>query len=354
MADVEEKGKQTQEAVVISQLLKPKKISRMSRGLMFSFSLFIAISLWFYVSTDDPLRVMRLRPSEGPETMSDEPLVTRTIYPELEVEGGLPDGVDILRVVLEPPSITITGTQEEVTSVKRAIVQATYSAIDGAAPMRNVILIGSDDKPIADLIPSPPAVLITAEMTEQVRELRVPIRASITGSPAAGYEAGAISIQPTEAVFSGPASLLADVSVIALPSIDITGQVSTLALEMPIPLPAPGVSIQGPQSVKVSVDIRAPIETMTFVGVPVAISGEGDPDKWMVSPRSVNVTIERSLASSEQFDASAPPVELFVDITNIVAKQLMLPVFDRGLGRGMRVIRIEPRQVTVTAVQEKR
>lgn len=352
MADGSDKHKRPQESDVISQMLKPKSITRSARGFMLFLSIFISISLWYYVSSDGSLRVSRVQQHTVGESGDDgAPTVARPIVPELEISDGLPDGVEIERVAFEPESVRIMGTQEAVTSVKRAVARASFAEIDGASPTCYVILLDENGAPIEGLAPSPPAVRITAEMTERVREVSVPIRASITGAPAAGYEAGATVIEPTEAVFRGPASAIANISEITLPPIDITGQKSALMLEIPIPTPAQGVTVLGSQNVSVRVDIRAPVETMTFVGVPVAVSGQGGYDRWTISPQYVNVTVERSMTSSEQFDTSAPPVEIFVDVTNIVAKRVVLPVLERGLAHGMRVVRVEPRQVTVSAVQ---
>jgi hypothetical protein len=46
---------------------------------------------------------------------------------------------------------------------------------------------------------------------------------------------------------------------------------------------------------------------------------------------------------------SHPPIELYVDVTNVVAHRMMLPVLARGLSGDLRVLHIEPEHVTVNA-----
>jgi hypothetical protein len=45
------------------------------------------------------------------------------------------------------------------------------------------------------------------------------------------------------------------------------------------------------------------------------------------------------------------PCELYVDVSNIVSNQLMLPVLVKNLRKDLQIVQIEPEQVVVTAIK---
>ncbi len=53
---------------------------------------------------------------------------------------------------------------------------------------------------------------------------------------------------------------------------------------------------------------------------------------------------KRYKADIDALHSGSVPCELYVDVSNIVSKQLVLPVLVRNLKSGFKVVRIEPEQ----------
>jgi hypothetical protein len=133
-------------------------------------------------------------------------------------------------------------------------------------------------------------------------------------------------------------------------AIDVTGHTENMNVDIPLEPPNNDITIIGPDYVNVRVELHTAMETKTFTGVQINIRGALNAKGWNVSPQTANVTVERSMLASSQFDVSKPPLELYVDVTNVVAPRLVLPILTDNVAAGMNVIRIEPQQVSVSAV----
>jgi YbbR domain-containing protein len=72
--------------------------------------------------------------------------------------------------------------------------------------------------------------------------------------------------------------------------------------------------------------------------------------EWKISPQSVKLTIQGTKADVDALQSGSVPCDLYVDVSNIVSKQLNLPVLVKNLRSDFKVLRIEPEQVTVTVV----
>ena len=88
-----------------------------------------------------------------------------------------------------------------------------------------------------------------------------------------------------------------------------------------------------------------------FSNVNVMVNGsDSSKHEWKLSPSSVTLTIEGSQTAIEELHGGAP-CDLYVDVSNIVLKQIQLPVLVKNLKKDFQVVKIEPEQITVTEVQ---
>ena len=91
----------------------------------------------------------------------------------------------------------------------------------------------------------------------------------------------------------------------------------------------------------------------TFTNVPLIVEGAEPGKEWKVSPHGVSITIEGpQLAIDSLGGSSSAPCELYIDVSNIVTKQMELPVLVKNLKKEFQVVQIEPEQVLVTAVDD--
>lgn len=274
-------------------------------------------------------------------------VISRTMNPSLQLRGAAPEGLTLTDVHIVPEEVTIRGRDSEVVAVKRAVVYATESEIRSGGKALPVTLLG-DEGEIEGLTPEPRTVLVSAKLTEASGRIRVPVHASVVGVPEAGMQVRSVTVSPDVVVLTGPRSALEKITELSLDEIDISGNAETLDVDIPLVSPAPGVVV-AEERVKVRVELQEMAEAKTFMSVPIRLYGQGADSGWKLSPPSVAVTAEREILNSRPFDESNPPFELYVDLTNIVADRIALPVLVRNAASGVRVIRIEPPQVMVVS-----
>ncbi len=305
------------------------------------------------VHVDSPERVRIL--DHSPQVVEFElyRIIERSLKPTLEITDEVPGGISVTEVVFQPLEVVIKGSETEVMAVRRAVVRSTLeNLITHGTQDLPVVLLGEDGTEIAGLDSLPKQVQISVRVAETLEEIRVPVNVPVHGTPGNGLNVDAVVVSPDVVTLRGTGAALANITEVTLNPIDVTGHTEDMVVDIPLDAPAPGITIANADSVRVQVRLHSTVETRTFAGVPIAVSGRGAFADWATSPAGANVMVERSVTATEPFDMSKPPFELYVDVTNVVTDHLVLPVLVRNLRDGMRVIRIEPQQVTVSAVRD--
>jgi YbbR domain-containing protein len=276
-------------------------------------------------------------------------MIERTMRPSLTLLDEIPQNMSMGGVTVTPQEISVKGPEADVLAVRRAEVKSgVRDLMDGEHEL--AVYLESDGRDTSGLVIDPPSVMVRAEFTQSMREAAVPIKVSITGEPREGFGVGSVTVSPDTATLRGAREWLEAISELEINAIDVTDHTESMNVDIPLESPNPNVTVVGPNYVNVRVELRTAVEIKTFAGVNISVYGASGAKKWSVLPPSASVTVERSLTASAPFDVSSPPLELYVDVTNIVAPQIVLPVLVRNAARGMSVIRIEPQQVTVSAM----
>lgn len=276
--------------------------------------------------------------------------IERTLRPSLEIDGDISDGLKFEEPVYEPPEVVVKGPEAVVVSIKRAVVRASAQDLAGKKRLELPVKLLGDEGEIDGLAIEPSSVRVSVKLSEVLEELRVPVIIQVGGVPGAGLDVGRVIVSPDVVTLRGTRNALANIKELTLDAIDVTGHTENINMVIPLESPAQGITIAGTDSVKIMVELHSSNETKTFMGVPITL-GSGSPEsrRWKITPPAASVILERSIIGSEPFDVERPPIELYVDVTNVVSDQLALPVLHRGLPDGMRVVRIEPPQVYATA-----
>ena len=305
------------------------------------------------VHVDSPERVRIL--DHSPQVVEFElyRIIERSLKPTLEITDEVPGGISVTEVVFQPLEVVIKGSETEVMAVRRAVVRSTLeNLITHGTQDLPVVLLGEDGAEIAGLDSLPKQVQISVRVAETLEEIRVPVNVPVHGTPGNGLDIDAVVVSPDVVTLRGTEAALANITEVTLNPIDVSGHTEDMVVDIPLDAPAPGITIANADSVRVQVRLHSTVDARTFVGVPIAVFGQGAFTDWATSPAVANVMVERSVTGTEPFDMSKPPFELYVDVTNVVTDRLVLPVLVRNLRDGMRVIRIEPQQVTVSAIQD--
>lgn len=279
-------------------------------------------------------------------------IIERTLKPFWEIDDeDLPEGAQLTEVVLTPDEVVVKGSETEVMAVRRAILKdGLPELIEKGYAELLVELIGANGDPVEGLKVEPGTIRVSARLSEPVGDLSVPVRIPVRGLPGDGLDVRAVVISPDTVTLRGPQKLLENITELTLNPIDVTGHTEDMNFEVPIESPEPGITIPGVDHVRVSIQLHSSVEARTFLGVRIAVQGKGAFERWRLSPPVASVTVEREISGTPEFEINNPPLALYVDVTNVVADSLVLPVLVENLKDGIKVIRIEPQQVTVTAV----
>lgn len=279
-------------------------------------------------------------------------IIERRLQPALSIKGDMPAELSLGNVVITPPEIVVKGPEADVLAIRRAEVQGTVAELRSNTNRElPVMFFGTGERgEIKGLIAEPRRVRVSAEFTEAIEDIRVPIEVSTRGMPEGTLSVSSVVVSPDMVTLRGSKGALAGISSLSLDPVDVTGQDEDMDFDRPIESPGPGVTIVGPDHANVRVEFRTAVKTKTYLHVPVKIRGRGVYPNWTITPPSASVTVERSAASDISADEAGPPLELYVDITNVVSRQLVLPILVRDVANGVKVVRIEPEQITVEAV----
>ena len=283
--------------------------------------------------------------------------VERTFPVAWRIDGTAPDGMIVSSVDVQPNEVILSGPESAVLSVQavEAVIPAGKLAESSGDLRVPVSILENDEnsKYIDELTLSPQFVTVSLAMEQEMIGERIPVKVSVVGQPADGLEIDSIKVMPDRVSVRGRSEVIKKMQTLVLPPVDISGLDQDLQLMLPLQ-PAKqdqGVEISGPDRVRVDIKLRKKMAAKTFSSVGVMVDGaDSAGSEWKISPQSVTLTIEGTQSAIEELHNS-PPCDLYVDVSNIVLKQLQLPVLVKNLKKDFQVVKIEPEQVTVTEVK---
>jgi YbbR domain-containing protein len=277
-------------------------------------------------------------------------MIERSFRPTLALKDELPENMAVSSVDIRPAEVTVKGAEAAVMALRRAEVRSTVKEMAGGEREMAVVLM-DENGDVHGLVPEPPTVVASARFTATLQEARIPVRTQVTGTPGYGFEVANVVLSPDVVTLRGTRDALLGVSEITINPIDVSGHTESMNVDIPLESPSDAIAIIGADHVNLRIDLRAGVETRTFLGVPIKLLGTNEAEKWTVSPASAGVTVEK-LAAAAALDPESPPLELYVDVTNVVSSQISLPILVQNVKSGVSVIRIEPPQVVITAVNQ--
>ena len=100
-----------------------------------------------------------------------------------------------------------------------------------------------------------------------------------------------------------------------------------------------------------SVSLKQRTTSRAFSNVAVGIEGKSVYPAWSVDPSLVNVVVEGTPSDLAALDSADAPFRAVVNVTNVISRKLLVPVLIRNIAsKKVRILRVEPRNVTVTAI----
>jgi YbbR domain-containing protein len=169
--------------------------------------------------------------------------------PSLVITNDIPESIEV--ALRAPRSVWEQLTTQE-NAVRAILDLTTLSAGDHELPIQISISV----RPVQIVFAKPTTVAVKLE---HLAVQTLPVRLSLSGQPAIGYQAGQVTIEPTEVIISGPQSLIDRVArARVLISLDEVRESIEQAMEIQIvdeqEVPLEGVTIN-PESVQVSIPL---------------------------------------------------------------------------------------------------
>ena len=161
-----------------------------------------------------------------------------------------------------------------------------------------------------DMIHLPSGLVVTSITPRTVHvafdkrvEKIVVVEPKTDGQPQHGFFMAAAKATPATIQVRGAESALATLSAAPTESLSIESRTESFVAETTV-VPPDGVDVVGSPRVSVAVQIDEMLVRSPIVGAAVAIRGDGDPSKWVVTPSQVNITLTGSLLAVEKAKAS--------------------------------------------------
>ena len=227
-----------------------------------------------------------------------------------------PTPVPIQYIGLDPNLIQPNSSPQQVDLTLRAPQSVWTSLLAGEVPIRAVVDLtglkaGSHNVQVQVQINARPVriISITPQSFNLALEMRVtvklPIELNVTGSPAIGYKAGDVTLDPMEVTLSGPQSIVAQVKHIQA-NLDMSNARQSIDETVPLTIVSDNASIQNrfnlrPTSVHITVPI---IQQGGYRPLAVKVVTVGKPASGY---RLNNVTVTPPIVTV--FSANTPLIE---------------------------------------------
>ena len=228
--------------------------------------------------------------------------------------GPLPFGYEQGATSVEPASVMVTGPASLVSRVSDAVADITVTGFTLDIERTVTVIprgVGGGEIRGVTLEPSTARVGVEIRSSTLVRTLQ--LRVAPDGAPAPGYRVTNVVVSPSTVTVEGTLEALAQLDSIALPDVDVTGELSDVIQVFDVTLP-PGLSAVEAGTVTVLIQI-APIDgNFTFALVPVVV-GLADGLTAEVAVESVSITLQGPLPLLNQL--TADDLEVTLDVTSL-------------------------------------
>ncbi|HET6381722.1 MAG TPA: CdaR family protein [candidate division Zixibacteria bacterium] len=237
--------------------------------------------------------------------------------------GEVPEGLSISTPRVAPREVTAAGPQSQITQVVRAVaqVQIFESGIDVTNQQVTLLPVDVNGRQVesVELDPSTATVNIAVSTVETSKT--VPVRPSLVGTPANGFEIVGVSADPSVISLLGTPDALAPVTQVATADISVAGSSETVEVTAPLQLPAGTRLAEDAPDVTVTVEIEPALATRTLL-VGLECTGAEDGMACLPQQGQVAVTLEGTAVALAAIDPA--------DVT---------PVLDvSGLGPGQHTV----------------
>jgi YbbR domain-containing protein len=301
-----------------------------------------------------PVRVAALQ--EGLEVLSFTPdtvpialdrLATRSVRVEVRT-GDIPDGLAIGRPRTSHQQVVASGPQSQLGRVDRAIatVQIFESGIDVRQPQADLVPVDIDGRQVQSVELDPATIAVEIDVRAVETSKTVQVRPRLTGSPADGFEVGAVTVEPSVVTIFGLPDVLQGVTEISTEPLPIAGAAQNLTLEAALVLPEGARLASDATPPVISITIEQTLATRNFL---VGVTCEGTAEGFACLPQQSQLAV--TLSGPATALAGLDPADLtpILDAAGLDPGQHQLTA-SFSLPDGVELVSVSPGTVTVTIV----
>ena len=256
-------------------------------------------------SIDPRVRVLGFEPQTV--TVELDRVTQKTVPVQVE-RGDVPVNMSVGDATVDPLEARVIGPSSVLARVVAArasvIVQPSGIDVDQDVELVPIDSVG-DAVAQVRLEPSTARVTIPIFSDRQTRQL--PVRPQITGSPAAGFELSAASVEPRFITVEGDVDELEALATVDTVPIPVTGLSASRTLEVGLALPS-GVVALDAQTVTVTIGVRALTATRSFevglrlIGVQPSLDYEVGVDRVLITVGGSTADLDRLIGATLAVD----------------------------------------------------
>jgi YbbR domain-containing protein len=262
--------------------------------------------------------------------------------------GDVPAGLEISAPQLSVQRVTATGPQSLLDRVDRALatVRIDPSGIDCCGQV-DLVPVDIDGRRVESVELNPSTVRVEIDVSTVETSRTVPIRPLLTGAPAAGFEVGTVTANPSVVTLRGAPEVLAAIAEVTTLPISLSGTNTTLHASGTLDIPD-GARLADPAAAEpaIVVEIRETVATRTLL---LGLVCAGAPSGSACLPQigQIAATVRGTVSDLDALDAADLTATL--DVTGLgPGDHLVQPTVP--LPQGVTLVTISPISVTVTIV----
>jgi YbbR domain-containing protein len=279
-------------------------------------------------------------------TVTLDPLKTRTGIPVRVDPGPTPPGLDVRPAVVEPETVTVQGPASVVDRVVEVraniLIEPSGLDIDRDVELIPVDALGDRLTPV-DV--EPPTAHVQIAVFKDTESRPLPVTPELSGSPAAGYQMTAITVDPSIVSVEGDADAILGLVEAPTDSVSVAGATQDIVQNVGLDLPE-GVQPAGGEdvTVRVTVTITPVVSSRGYEAgvIPLGVQAGFD---YRLSTSQATALVGGPVAELERLDPATftllAPVGGLPLGTHVVALTANLPA-------GLTLVSVTPATVSVT------
>jgi YbbR domain-containing protein len=249
-----------------------------------------------------------------------------------------------LELVGEPPNVVDVRVRGSSGALSRVAAGELVAVLDlkAARPGQRLFhLVGTDVRvpfgvEVVQVAPSNLYMTFEPSATKVV-----PVVPEVEGEPAAGFEIGTVTAEPSTVEIVGPSSAVAAMTTAITEPISAAGASAPLTESVTVGVSDPSVRLKEPAPVRVTVNVSPAQLEWAVANVPVKVlNGDG---RATVTPAAITVHVR---GPRDAMGADASAFDASVDVAGLKGGQYQMPV-RVGLPPRIGIRRIDPMEVRV-------